>query len=104
MGDKARRALRPDAQACDEIRIYTVPRYKTSGLSGDEWRISAVTEFYRKGRSSCGTPMGLEILNGDGGWFDLDCRQCGLVGSVSIRPKPVKLRDTRAALKGHGGT
>lgn len=43
------RALKPDAQAFDEIRIRTVPRYKTSGLSGDEWRISAVTEFYRKG-------------------------------------------------------
>lgn len=44
------RALKPAAQAFDEIRIRTVPRYKTSGLSGDEWRISAVTEFWRKGR------------------------------------------------------
>lgn len=34
-------ALRPDAQAFDEIRIVTVPRYKQSGLSGDEWRIHA---------------------------------------------------------------
>lgn len=42
--------LRPDAQAFDEIRIVTVPRYKTSGMSGDEWRISARIEFYRKGR------------------------------------------------------
>ena len=41
--------LRPDAQAFDEIQIRTVPRYKTSGLSGDEWRISASVEFYRKG-------------------------------------------------------
>lgn len=44
-----RTALKPDAQAFDEIRIVTVPRYKTSGLSGDEWRISARTEFWRKG-------------------------------------------------------
>jgi hypothetical protein len=44
-----RNALRPDAQAFDEIRIVTVPRYKTSGLSGDEWRISAEIQFYRKG-------------------------------------------------------
>ena len=43
-------ALRPDAQAFDEIRIVTVPRYKMSGMSGDEWRISARVEFYRKGR------------------------------------------------------
>lgn len=43
-------ALRPDAQAFDEIRIFTVPRYKTSGLSGDEWRIHAEVQFYRKGK------------------------------------------------------
>lgn len=49
LGDRESRALRPDAQAFDEIRIITVPRYKTSGLSGDEWRISGKTEFYRKG-------------------------------------------------------
>lgn len=42
-------ALRPDAQAFDEIRIVTVPRYKTSGLSGDEWRIHAEVQFWRKG-------------------------------------------------------
>lgn len=44
-----RRALRPDAQPFDEIRITTQPRYKTSGLSGDEWRISSRTQFLRKG-------------------------------------------------------
>lgn len=43
------RANRPDHQAFDEIRIITVPRYKQSGLSGDEWRISARIDFYRKG-------------------------------------------------------
>lgn len=46
---KHRYPLRPDAQAFDEIRIKTIPRYKMSGLSGDEWRISARIEFYRKG-------------------------------------------------------
>jgi hypothetical protein len=44
------RAQKPDAQAFDEIRITTVPRFKESGLSGDEWRISALTQFYRKGK------------------------------------------------------
>lgn len=48
-GDKLHRAIKPDAQAFDEIRITTVPRYKTSGLSGDEWRISSKVQFLRKG-------------------------------------------------------
>ena len=48
LGDKVRRALRPDAQPFDEIKIVTEPRYKTSGMSGDEWRISAVVQFFRK--------------------------------------------------------
>jgi hypothetical protein len=43
-------ALRPDAQAFDEIRIFTVPRFKESELSGDEWRIHAECQFYRKGK------------------------------------------------------
>ena len=42
-------AIRPDAQAFDEIRIVTVPRYKQSELSGDEWRIHAEAQFFRKG-------------------------------------------------------
>ena len=42
-------AIRPDAQAFDEVRIVTVPRYKQSGLSGDEWRISAEIQYFRKG-------------------------------------------------------
>lgn len=41
---------RPDAQPFDEIRIVTVPRYKESELSGNEWRISAKIELVRKGR------------------------------------------------------
>lgn len=48
--DKQSRDLRPDAQAFDEVRITTVPRYKTSGLSGNEWRISAKVELMRNGR------------------------------------------------------
>lgn len=44
-----RRAMKPNAQAFDEVRIVTVPRYKESHLSGDEWRISAQIQFYRNG-------------------------------------------------------
>lgn len=50
MKDKTRFSLRPDAQAFDEIRLKTVPRFKTSGLSGDEWRYSCKIEFWRKGK------------------------------------------------------
>lgn len=46
---KERRADRPDSQFVDEVRIVTVPRWKESELSGDEWRISARIDFYRKG-------------------------------------------------------
>lgn len=48
--DRPRRAWPPDGQFVDEIRIVTVPRLKESELSGDEWRISARIEFYRKGQ------------------------------------------------------
>lgn len=44
-----RRAMKPDAQGFDEIRIITVPRFKESELSGDEWRISGRTQFLRNG-------------------------------------------------------
>ena len=44
------RATKPDAQGFDEVRIFTKPRYKTSGLSGDEWRISGVCQIIRKGK------------------------------------------------------
>lgn len=33
----------------DEVSITTVPRYKTSGLSGNEWRQSALVQLKRKG-------------------------------------------------------
>ncbi len=48
--DKPWNDLRPDAQGFDEVRIVTVPRYKQSGLSGDEWRISASIQLWRKGK------------------------------------------------------
>lgn len=38
-----------DDEGYDEITIKTIPRYKTSGLSGDEWRVSAEVQFKRKG-------------------------------------------------------
>lgn len=38
-----------DDEWIDDIHLRVVPRFKTSELSGDEWRISAVVEFSRKG-------------------------------------------------------
>lgn len=35
--------------AFDRIDMGVVTRYKTSGMSGDEWRISVVAKFYFKG-------------------------------------------------------
>jgi hypothetical protein len=49
LGEKIHTIIPPDRQAFDEIRITTVPRYKTSGMSGDEWRISALIQFLYKG-------------------------------------------------------
>jgi hypothetical protein len=39
-----------DDEFVDEIRVTTVPRFKTSGLSGDEWRFSVEAVALRKGR------------------------------------------------------
>jgi len=38
-----------DDEYIDEIRIDLVPRFKTSEMSGDEWRVSARIRFFRKG-------------------------------------------------------
>jgi len=48
--DSLHRALRPYAQPFDRIELQVVPRFKTSNLSGDEWRISVNVTCYRKGR------------------------------------------------------
>jgi len=42
------RALPVDRQIVDRVAITTVPRYKTSWASGDEWRFSAQVKFYYK--------------------------------------------------------
>lgn len=34
----------------DEVRVITRERYKTSGMSGDEWRFHRVLQVFRKGR------------------------------------------------------
>lgn len=39
----------PKWESFDEITFKVVPRFKTSGLSGDEWRTSVLVEFHFKG-------------------------------------------------------
>lgn len=43
------KATRPDKQRYDRVDIYTVPRWKESELSGDEYRISCNADLYYKG-------------------------------------------------------
>lgn len=43
------KATRPDNQRYDKVDIYTVPRWKESELSGDEYRISCNADLYYKG-------------------------------------------------------
>ncbi len=70
MFNKPSKALKPDAQAFDEVRIVTVPRYKQSGMSGDEWRISATIQFYRKGKLICEEHSGdVEHACNFAGWY-----------------------------------
>lgn len=49
LNDKPFRVRLEEDEFVDEIRIFTVPRLKTSGLSGDEWRHHIQVEAYRKG-------------------------------------------------------
>jgi hypothetical protein len=39
----------PDSGWYDRVEVDIVPRYKTSGLSGDEWRTSVRVRWYFKG-------------------------------------------------------
>ena len=41
--------LHEDNQLCDEVKISTAIRWKDSELSGCEYRISAVAQFFKKG-------------------------------------------------------
>lgn len=94
------RAMKPDAQGFDRVEITTVPRYKTSGLSGDEWRISVTIRVFRKGRliaersvrnveaAAAFLPGWLLELNGNGKAFyageDNICDQEGCCNDATV--------------------
>lgn len=48
----------PDDSFYDDVQITVVERYKTSGLSGDEWRFSYLIELRRKGVTVAKRPVG----------------------------------------------
>lgn len=50
LGDRESHKVHSDDEGIDRIEIQMVPRYKTSGLSGDEWRVSAFIRLFRKGK------------------------------------------------------
>lgn len=94
-------ATKPDAQGFDEVRIITVPRFKTSGLSGDEWRISGSCQLLRKGKvihefrmanvENCAKALPYHIMTaGDEGKFyfgggeDGKCDQEGCSESATV--------------------
>lgn len=50
----------------DEITLVTVPRFKVSGLSGDEWRTSVLVQMKRKGyvvKEASFTNMDCAVVN-----------------------------------------
>lgn len=105
MEERLNRAIKPDAQGIDKIIIKTVPRYKSSELSGEEWRISASIEFYRKGKlietsgasnvSYAAQLVGarlIELLDNGKGFFageadTCDQEGCEEKGSVTLKKK-----------------
>lgn len=49
LGDKLWHKRLPEFESFDRIELQVVPRYKTSGLSGDEWRQHVSVKFFFKG-------------------------------------------------------
>jgi hypothetical protein len=70
----------PDFEPYDEIRIRIAPRFKTSGLSGDEWRTSAVAELYFKGQKIC-----------ERSWSRLEWALAGLAAFVFEKSSPIEM-------------
>lgn len=49
LGEKMWHKRHPDFECYDKITMEVVPRYKESGLSGDEWRQHVEVTFWFKG-------------------------------------------------------
>ena len=88
--DKPHHERLPDFETFDEIRMYVVPRYKTSGMSGDEWRQHVQVDFFFKGVKT----------------FEFGCRDMSaatmLVGARMIEAGDHGISDKAIALEASG--
>lgn len=51
----------PDAERFDSVTISTIPRWKESELSGDEYRFSYVVTFFRNGMAVAASSSGRSV-------------------------------------------
>lgn len=73
----------PKFEVIDEVRMRIVPRYKTSGMSGDEWRHHVEIELLFKGEliaSHTTHDMQAAVLDLGHAWLHVD--GCGIPDKV----------------------
>lgn len=101
--------LRPvNSQTVDEVRIFTVPRYKTSDFSGNEWRFSATTELRYKGKvlmedsysnveQAMGNVTGLlrRFCDSDAAWEPRPVDQCDQEGCPELATVTMRTKKTK---------
>lgn len=80
MFDKPTHKRHRDFEIFDEITMKVVPRYKTSELSGDEWRTSVVVELRFKGAT---------IISRSFGTMDGAIRHLGAFTDQDVIPEGV---------------
>lgn len=112
LDDKLSRAIRPDAQAFDEIRITTVPRFKESELSGDEWRISALVQFFRKGElkdektyvdtKTAAIFLGVDYINSEHAYYGAQGPTCDQEGCAEEATVKLEIVESGCEFCGQG--
>ena len=76
LGETLRRKRHDDFEAFDRIELVLTPRYKTSGTSGDEWRVSVEVTFSFKGEvvHACGYHnMQSALMHLPSAWLAAQC-------------------------------
>lgn len=98
----------PDSGWYDRVEVEVVPRYKTSGMSGDEWRTSVRLRWYFKGLLVGEERFGRDIkealsyiphviaVAGDSGasneWLKHEAQKCDQPGCSEDAVEKFKLR------------
>lgn len=72
----------PNFEVFDRIELVVVPRFKTSELSGDEWRQSVIARCYFKG----------EMVHECGGWHTMRAALELLPGALAEATCPIPMR------------